>query len=170
MAYQIVKFKRGNKINLPDEGIDGQPYFTNDTGELYIGRGEGKGLKKIAPQQKIITFVCKNGREGAFGPCIKFPYKGKIVGVNATCSVPGDLASVLNIIKISESDYKNELDSWEEVLDEGLTIPANKKFSIDNYVIKNANVNANDYFRLSMLFYNDIIDIVVEIIIDLEDI
>ena len=55
---KIIKFKRGLKENLPSHGIEGMPYFTMDTGEIYMGLGDDKALKKIAVQEKVITFVC----------------------------------------------------------------------------------------------------------------
>jgi hypothetical protein len=169
---KIVRFKRGLKAKLPQSGIEGQPYFTMDTSELYIGMGDGKDLKKIATQQKIITFVYKNGRDGQFGPAIKFPYGGKIISASANCTLTSTNDTAISIDKISETDYKAEQNTWNSIFSKELFIPANKKFDDGTCIINETfiTVQSNDYFRLNMTQYSNIQDIVVELVIELTNI
>ena len=171
---KIIKFKRGLKENLPRHGIEGMPYFTMDTGEIYMGLGDDKALKKIAVQEKVITFVCKVGKAGSFGPIIQFPYKGKILSASANCEIASSNEAILNIKKISESDYRNGIDNWQSVFLKGLTIPANKTFDDKNYQFQDnseiLNVNKNDYFRLYMSEYSNIQNITFQLVIELTDI
>jgi hypothetical protein len=165
---KIIKVKRGLKANLPQSGIEGQPYFTMDSSELYIGMGDGKPLKKIATQQKIITFVYKNGRDGQFGPAIKFPYSGIIVSASANCTITSTAETSISIDKISESDYRTEVDNWTSIFTKELVIPSNKKFDDGLHQIKtDIDVEPNDYFRLNMTEYSDIQNIVIELVIEL---
>ena len=41
------QFKRGLSVNLPKEGLEGEPLYTLDTKKLYIGNGAGKPLTLI---------------------------------------------------------------------------------------------------------------------------
>ena len=170
MADKTIQLKRGLKQNLPQHGIEGMPYFTMDTGEIYVGLGETEDLKKIAKQEKVITFVCKLGKSGQFGPIIKFPYKGKIISASVDCEIASASETILNIDKISELDYKSEIDNWSSILSTGLIIPSNKKFDNGTYVIQDNVVNKNDYFRLNMTQYSDIQNMVVQLTIELIDI
>lgn len=44
---QQISFKKGNKANLPSSAPVGEPLFCLDTGELYVGMGEGIKPKPI---------------------------------------------------------------------------------------------------------------------------
>lgn len=167
--YQEIKLKRGLKTNLPTSGSEGQPYYTLDTGEIYIGMGEGNQLTKIARQTKIITFAYQDAKEGPFGPSIRFPYNGKIKNINVNCSSIGDANTVIGIDKITEASYKsgNPVEDWETIFTIPITVPAGKKFNTDDYVLAIDTVNENDYFRLNVSQYGNIKNIVIEIIIEL---
>jgi hypothetical protein len=143
-----------------------------DTNELYIGMGDGKDLKKIATQQKIITFVFKNGKDGQFGPAIKFPYNGKIISASANCSLVSTNDTSISIDKISEIDYKAEVENWTSIFSRNLLIPASKKFDDGLATFKDTSiiVQKNDYFRLYMTQFSDIQNVVIELIIELTDI
>lgn len=164
--YQTIKLKRGLKSNLPKSGIEGQPYYTMDTGELYIGMGDGTPLTKIAIQTKTLVFVYQDAKEGPFGPSIRFPHNGIIKNVSANCVTIGDADTVIGIDKISESDFKAENDRWETIFTVPITIPASKKISTDDYKLAFNNIKANDYFRLNVTQYGNIKNIVIEVVIE----
>jgi len=42
-----IRFKRGNKKDLPKYAQEGEPLFCLDTLELYIGRGDKKSTRRI---------------------------------------------------------------------------------------------------------------------------
>lgn len=44
---KIIRLKKGLKQNLPSEAPLGEPFVTIDTGELFVGQGEGKPLIQI---------------------------------------------------------------------------------------------------------------------------
>lgn len=47
----IVQHKRGNVNDLPQEGLQGQLFITEDTGELYGGQGSSKPLLRFSPKR-----------------------------------------------------------------------------------------------------------------------
>lgn len=167
---KVIKFKRGLKSNLPQFGIEGQPYFTTDTNELYIGRGEKTPLSKIAKQEKIITFVFIDGKDGPIGPSIKFPYKGIVKDIDANCGHLGNKDTIIAIEKISKQNYINDIDKWGNILEKNITIPKNKKMNLDDFKIKEFNVNKDDYFRINVKEYGNIRDIVIQLSIEIMDI
>jgi len=170
LANKNVQIKRGLKADLPIEGLEGQQYFTMDTGELYVGMGDKNPLKKIAEQQKVITFVYNDARYGQFGPFIKFPYDGIIVGASANCSILGDSDTSISIDRISESDMKNDTNNWESLFSQYLLIPQGKKLDNGTSILKDINVSKNDYFRLNMIQYGNIQQMVIELTISLTQI
>lgn len=170
MADKNIQIKRGLKSNLPLNGIEGQPYFTMDTGELYVGMGNENPLKKVAQQQKVITFVYNDARYGQFGPFIKFPYDGIITGASANCSILGDSDTLISIDKISESDMQNDTNNWETIFSQYLLIPEGKKIDNKTSILNDINVSKNDYFRLNMIQYGNIQQMVIELVISLTQI
>lgn len=47
----VVQHKRGTVNNLPQEGLPGQLFVTEDTAELYGGQGSSKPLLRFSPKR-----------------------------------------------------------------------------------------------------------------------
>lgn len=50
----VVQHKRGTVNNLPQEGLSGQLFITEDTAELYGGQGSSKPLLRFSPKRYSI--------------------------------------------------------------------------------------------------------------------
>lgn len=49
-----IRFRKCLKANLPTEAALGEPVVVFDTGELYIGQGQGQALKKVENRNTIV--------------------------------------------------------------------------------------------------------------------
>jgi hypothetical protein len=73
----VVQHTRGNVNNLPQEGLQGQLFITEDTAELYGGQGTSKPLLRFSPKRYSIgpkSYVLATG------------YGVQVVKVNNACS------------------------------------------------------------------------------------
>jgi hypothetical protein len=54
MSLPVYQHKRGNVNNLPLEGLSGEIFVTEDTGELYGGQGSSKPLLRFSPKRYTV--------------------------------------------------------------------------------------------------------------------
>ena len=52
MSGSLIRFKRGNKADLPKSATSGTPLWCEDTKELYIG--DGDGVSKVGAVSNVI--------------------------------------------------------------------------------------------------------------------
>lgn len=67
MAVKTIQIKRGLKVNLPAEALAGELIYSMDEGELYIGQGPSKPIKRFGDVEAIVatkSALPSMGREG----------------------------------------------------------------------------------------------------------
>lgn len=52
---QTIQVRRGNAANVPSTALPGEPLFTLDTHQLFVGTGTG--LKEIASKDYVDTQI-----------------------------------------------------------------------------------------------------------------
>ncbi|MGG1263862.1 hypothetical protein [Brevibacillus laterosporus] len=123
--------------------------------------------KKEPVQQKVMIFVVPSKiKLGIVRTEVRFPYRGKIVDVYASCGIIGSGDTVLSVEKCIQENYDN-LPSWNSITD--VTIEANEKSTRTSTVpfkLSDEKVNEGDHFRINVTDVGDgIEDITVEIIV-----
>lgn len=83
-----IRFKRGSKTRLPASAPYGEPWFTVDSGELYIGTGDGTPLVNVTRVPVNLVFCFLNPFDGKLSPKLFVPYTKKASKLNI--SVDGD--------------------------------------------------------------------------------
>jgi hypothetical protein len=106
--------------------------------------------KKKAVQTKVIVFVNTKPKIGVFPLEIRFPYKGKIIDLNATCGKVGAERTAIILEKCSKSDYITN-PVWTVIAND-IFIDSNERTTLTSntpYAVLNSVVNEDDHFRLS---------------------
>ncbi len=156
-------------LSLEDEIEKARQYQSGDISYTSLDeRLDYLQAKAEASNERVIVFVIP-GRisAGEQKVEIRFPFNGVITGVTASCRVPGSAPSTIQVEKISEADYDNNLNSWVSILSQALTLPSGKKISSSDYVIGINQVMQGDYFRLNITEVgNGIEDLTVELTIN----
>lgn len=101
---------------------------------------------------------------------LRFPHKGKIVDVYATCGVEGTTTTHVVIEKCSEVNY-DTVPVWDNVFTNDLFIDANKKsskISLTPYALVSDEIEPNDHFRINVVNAGEgVEDITVEIHVEI---
>ena len=162
-----IVFKRGPKDRLPEKASVGEPLFTTDTHELFMGTGKDSPIKKIGKQTKDINVICSRPQQGTHFQYAKFKYSGTIKNIDAYCGIPGDKITEINIEKISEDDFINGIDNWTTILSNNIFIYPNQTTNDGTYELNNTEVNENDLFRLVFVQAGKLQKLTVQIQIEL---
>lgn len=128
-------------------------------------------IKRI--DDKVIVFAMpQKAIDGAVSRVIRFPYKGRVKDVYASCSTPGSGDTIINVERCPESDYMIS-PIWEDILDEKLKIPSTRLSSNASdtpYTLTNTGevVESGDHYRISIHHNGTVEGIVVELVIEIE--
>lgn len=158
-----VRIGRGLLENLPKVVPYGELLYTKDTKELWVGNEEDKP-QKLTFNKKTIVFVMPGLIEdGPYPIEIRFPHQGEILGVSASCRVPGPSPCVLNIQKIERQNYNNNID-WNDVLTGNIALPTGNRISDQADVnTDQAIVSKDDYFRVYVISSGGARDVTVNV-------
>lgn len=131
----------------------------------------GEDAKDVLPdyfKTKTIVFVAPSMvRIGEQGIIIKFPYSGNIVGVSASCEIEGSDDSEIDILKISELDFKNK-NSWSSIFNQKLFIGYGERTDDESYTLQSPLVNQGDFFKLNITRLGDgLSNLVVEVVVQI---
>lgn len=99
---------------------------------------------------------------------IKCPYSGEIININASTNTSGTIDTQLAIEKININDFKNKLNTWNNIFSTNLLIRSGQVTDDGNYVIDTNVVNKDDYFRVNLIGNSDLKILNVEIEIEVE--
>ncbi|MEC0276791.1 hypothetical protein [Peribacillus frigoritolerans] len=134
------------------------------------------GLSKFNQQKieqlanRVIVFVIPARVKSGVQPNeIRFPWKGDVVDVYATCRVPGEIDyTLLKVQKISVQDF-NETSTdpigWVDIA-QNCRLDATARIVTPSMTLVNTAVNPNDHFRVIVDELDDAIrDITLEITI-----
>jgi len=103
-------------------------------------------------ETKTIVMVIPRVTVGEAKYDIRFPYKGVITDVYASCAQTGTERTVIQIEKCSQSEY-DSLPAWSNIFSQDLIVDANEKSSNTSqtpYILASAQVEKNDHFRVKV--------------------
>lgn len=123
--------------------------------------------------EKVMVFIVPSiVQVGVVRTELRFPYKGRIIDVYATCGTTGLNRTVIDIEKCSQADY-DTTPKWESIFNSQLIIDSNQKSnrtSATPYNLKptGIDVNVDDHYRLNMVEVGTgVKDITVEMVVEL---
>jgi hypothetical protein len=131
-----------------------------------------KNEKKIDRlKYKVIVFVLpEKSKLGVQRNEIRFPFKGEVHEITASCVTPGDDAdTMISIERIPMSQFEDLEAEWIKVAD-NVTIPVNRKQNNSEEVnIIDKTINEDDYVRVVVDSTGEIMrNITVEVVVKLE--
>ncbi|NGQ95327.1 hypothetical protein G3578_09185 [Brevibacillus sp. SYP-B805] len=124
--------------------------------------------------QKVIVYVIPSKvKPGVQKVEIRFPFKGTIAGVYASCRVPGSTPTELAVEKISQDDFDGLSPApfgWQNIFSHNLILDAGEKSTrtaAAQPVIGIPDVQPNDHFRVNVLqLGTGLEDVTVEVVIN----
>lgn len=127
--------------------------------------------RKIPVQQKVMVFIVPSKvKLGVVKTEVRFPYKGKISNIYATCGSVGTTNTVIQVERCSQSDYDIS-PVWKSIFSTNLTLDANEKSTNTSeiaYVLDDDSINPNDHFRLNVVGLGEgVEDITLEVVVDI---
>lgn len=127
----------------------------------------GNKILKAIPTKTII-FNLFQVNENMKDLIIKCPYNGNIVNISASTNNIGTIDTELKVEKINESDFKNKINNWINILNRNIIIRLGQVVDDNLYVINNdfITINKNDYFRINLLGLSDLKNLNLEIEIE----
>ena len=157
-----------NIFNKKARGKVVMDFFTVNKSTLNYRR-----VKRL--DEKVVVFVLPNVTLGASEVEIRFPFKGRIVDVYASCSGKGTTKTTLDVEKCSQVEYDKvgTAPTWKSIFTEMLTIDSHLKSSKNSattYVLDTTTsaVDVSDHFRVNIKGVgNGIKGLTVEVVIEL---
>jgi hypothetical protein len=131
---------------------------------ITLNNNGNKVLKSIPT--KTIVFNLFQVNSNIKDLVIKCPYDGNIVRINANTSNIGTTTTELTVEKISNSDFKNKLNTWINILSRDIYIQIGQLIDDENHVIEDLGVDKDDYFRVNLIGNSDLKNLSLEIEIE----
>lgn len=99
---------------------------------------------------KTVVFYFPFIQDGFLGGLGKFDWDGNIAYVDAYCAVSGIDDTIIDIQKISEKEFKKNMDTWESIFmrTNEVKIPAGDMNQDDSYILNTVAVKKGDIFRV----------------------
>lgn len=124
--------------------------------------------------QKVIVYVIPSKvKPGVQKVEIRFPFKGTISGVYASCRVPGTTPTEIAVEKISQDDFDGVSTNpigWQNIFSQNIVLDAGEKSTRTAAVqpiIGITDVQPNDHFRVNVVQLGDgLEDVTVEVVIN----
>jgi hypothetical protein len=144
----------GGAIPLADETIDG-----------LMSKDDFVKLKKIdeaTTAKRVLVFIVPLTPVVGIQPIIaRFPFKGKVIGVKALCSIYGETDTEIAIEK------SQDMTNWASILTQNVAIRVNQYFDDGTASVPINVVNAGDLFRLNIIQQGvNVQNITLEVIIE----
>lgn len=131
-------------------------------------------IEDVLKIRTIVIVLPRLISDGVVKTEIRFPQKGTIKEVYATCGKVGSSRTRLRLEKCAESVYLASPDPiWNSVFDSDLYLDANhktSKTSATSYVMNvNMDVSPNDHFRINVVSAGSGVEtITIEVIVELD--
>lgn len=127
--------------------------------------------KKEPVQQKVIVFVNPSKvKLGVVKTETRFPYKGRLVNVYASCGAVGSTKTEIVVERCSQEDY-DASPHWVAIFATNLTFDPSAKSTNSSsvpYVLADDHVNPNDHFRINVVkLGSGIEDITLEVVVQI---
>lgn len=133
----------------------------------------GENAKLVLPsyfRYKTFVFILSGElNAGVQNVILQVPSNGIIKGISAFCQIAGAEDTLIQIDKISQSDFQNNIDSWSPLFypESPIIFEYAQKVSTIPMLIDN-NVMANDYLRARILHFGaGIQDITIQINVEI---
>lgn len=108
---------------------------------------------------------------GSSGIELRFPSKGKIIDIYASCSTVGSTDTIMSIERCRQADYDTN-PYWVNILSSNFILQAHSKStnsSASPIVVAQSNIEENDHFRLNVLRVGQgIAGVTVEVVVELD--
>jgi hypothetical protein len=122
---KTIQIKRGNKVNLPTEALDGELLFVRDDKELWVGKGTGESLVKIGQD---MTNVVTTDSSGKIDPSVLPP-----LAISETFTADSESSQLALTVQagdicvrtdenksyIALNDSNSSMTDWQELLTPG---------------------------------------------------
>lgn len=128
-------------------------------------------IRRVDDKVMVFVFPTK-AKTGEISAEYRFPFKGEIKEVYASCASTGGDETRIMIEKSTQEDY-DVVPVWSNVLANPLVIKQNRRSITSSdtpytFVTDGEKVNKGDHFRASVLHDGGVGKIVVEIVIELD--
>lgn len=128
----------GGSIPKANEHIDG--LLSKEDFERLVHIDEQTYDRRV-----IVIYLPSISASGKQGVTVRFPFNGRIIGIEGICSSPGTTDTEISIEK------STDMVEWEPILSRNLIIREQANFDDGGKVVENDVVNANDLFRVDVI-------------------